>query len=127
MIEVVLAVGITAFILISVFGMTAVAVKGTREADINSRLTQIGRLEASLSQLAHFSNYVGSLPATNYFNQESAPVDATAGDTYYRCDLINVTPPGMSTNLVLVQLQVRWPVPQLAYTNTTILSLVKYD
>jgi hypothetical protein len=77
--------------------------------------------------MEHFSNYVGSLPTTNYYNQESAPVNANAGDTYYRCDLINVTPPGTSTNLVLVQLQVRWPVPQLAYTNTTILSLVKYD
>lgn len=125
LVEVVLAVGITSFILIAVFGMTAVAVKGTREADINARLAEITRLETSLCQMEHFASYKAALPATNYYNIWSTPIDPAYG--YFRCDLSNVTPAGTSSNLVLVQLMIRWPVPQLAYTNTSIISLANHE
>lgn len=125
LVEVVLAVGITAFILISVFGLTTVAVKATMEADMMARVTSINRLTASLCQMEHFTNVTGSLPSTNYYDSWGTPTDPQYG--YFRVDLSNVSPAGTSSNLVLLQMKVRWPVPQLTSSNVSIISLVNHE
>ena len=125
LVEVVLAVGITAFILIAVFGMVTVAVKGTREADLMARLTEITRREAALCQLQPLTNVTGRLPATNYYTGWCIPCTIDSAD--FQVDLMNVTPAGTSSNLAFIQLQIRWPVPQLSFTNTSIISVAKYD
>lgn len=123
LVEVVLAVGITSFILITVFGMTAMAVKTTQEADINARVAAIDRTTAALFQMEHFNKATTALPATYSYDIWGSPIQ----DGYYRCDVKNVTPPGASTNLLILQVQVRWPSPQLKSTNTSIISVGNYD
>jgi hypothetical protein len=53
-------------------------------------------------------------------------------DAYFRCDVSNVTPSPASTNFTtnnfaLLQVSIRWPNPQLASSNVSVISLFNYQ
>jgi uncharacterized protein (TIGR02598 family) len=131
LVEVVIAVGLVAFVLTAILGLAVIATNETKNADLKARLAWITERVTSEYQSQRFSTALTNLPATNYWDYSGMPVTNTA-DAYFRCIISNVTPPPASTNFtsdnfVLLQASIRWPYPQLTSTNVTLISLFNYQ
>ena len=131
LVEVVIAVGLVAFVLTAILGLAAMAANETKNADLKARLAWITESVTSEHQSQRFSAVLGSLPKTNYWDFSGMPVTNTA-DAYFRCDVSNVTPSPASTkftinNFALLQVSIRWPNPQLTSTNVCVISLFNYQ
>lgn len=127
LIEVVLAIGLIAFVLSAILGLVTLAVQGTKKADWDARLTVLtSRLSAGY-QGRDFASALSEMVtnATTYYDFYGAPTNASGA--YFRCDATNATPAGNSTNFAIVRFQIRWPVPQLAMTNTYVSSIFNYQ
>ena len=135
LVEVVIAVGLVAFVLTAILGLLVIATNETKNADLKARLAWITESVTSEYQSQRFSTVLGGLPATKYWDYSGMPVTNT-GDAYFRCDVSNVTPPPASTNLTtnnfaLLQVSILWPYSSLVSTNVStnvsVISLFNYQ
>lgn len=131
LVEVVLAVGLVAFVLTAILGLAMMAIKETKNADLKARLTWITESVTSECQSQRFATVLGSLPVTRYWDYSGKPVDATSRDVYFRGDLKNVTAPAppklTANNFALLQVTISWPSPQLTSKNVFLISLFNYQ
>lgn len=131
LIEVVIAVGLVAFVLTAILGLVAMAVNETKNADLKARLAWITEGVTSESQSQRFSTMLASLPKTNYWDYSGMQLTNDTG-AYFSCVVLNVTPPPASTNfttnnIALLQLAIRWPYPQSTSTNVSVISVFNYQ
>jgi uncharacterized protein (TIGR02598 family) len=129
LVEVVIAVGLVAFVLTAILGLATMAANETKNADLKARLAWITESVTSECQSQQFSTVMESMPKSNYWDYSGTPV-TNIPDAYFRCDVSNVTPPPASTNLTtnfaLLQVSIRWPNPQLTSTNVSLISVFNY-
>ena len=97
LVEVVIAVGLVGFVLTAILGLAALAANETKNADLKARLAWITESVTSEYQSQRFSAALGSLPAANYRDFSGMPLPDSNG-AYFRCDVVNVTPPPASPN-----------------------------
>jgi uncharacterized protein (TIGR02598 family) len=135
LVEVVIAVGLVAFVLTAILGLAAMAANETKNADLKARLAWITERVTSEYQSQRFSVALGSVPtnapATSYWDYSGMLVTNNA-DAYFRCDVSNVTPSPASTNFTtnnfaLFQVSIRWPNPQLTSSSVSVISLFNYQ
>ena len=133
LVEVVIAVGLVAFVMTAILGLAVIAANETKNADLKARLAWITERVTSEYQSQRFSRCLGSsdMPANSYWDYSGMPVTNTT-DAYFQCDVTNVTPPPASTNFTtnnfaLLQVSIRWPNPQLTSTNVSLISLFNYQ
>ena len=115
LIEVVIAVGLVAFVLTAILGLVAIAANETKNADLKARLAWITEQVTSEYQSQRFSNALASLPTNWTLDYEGMPVPTNSPNAYFVCDVSNVTPtnatnPSYPTNYIaLLQVRTRWP------------------
>jgi uncharacterized protein (TIGR02598 family) len=126
LIEVVIAVGLVAFVLTAILGLVAMAANETKNADLKARLAWITEQVTSEYQSQRFSAALASVPATNYWDYSGMRLTNSTG-AYFACGIANVTPTNSSTNSALLQVRIRWPSPQLTSTNVGLISLFNYQ
>jgi uncharacterized protein (TIGR02598 family) len=134
LVEVVIAVGLVAFVLTAILGLVVVATNETKNADLKARLAWITERVTSEYQSQRFSRVLGNLPATNYWDYSGMPATNTA-DAYFWSVVSNVTPPPAgnftANNFAMLQLSIRWPYSSLTSTNVStnvsIISLFNYQ
>ena len=133
LIEVVIAVGLVAFVLTAILGLVAIAANETKNADLKARLAWITEQVTSEYQSQRFSNALASLPTNRTLDYEGMPVPTNSPSVYFFCDVSNVTPTN-ATNpnyppkyIALLQVRTRWPNPQLTSTNVSVISLFNYQ
>ena len=85
--EVVIAVGLVAFVLTAILGLAAIAANETKNADLKARLAWITESVTSEHQSQRFSAVLGGLPKSNYWDFSGMPVTNIA-DAYFRCDVV---------------------------------------
>ena len=130
LVEVVIAVGLVAFVLTAILGLVTIAANETKNADLKARLTWITEEMTSEFQSQRFSSALASVPtngsASFYWDYSGMRLTNSNG-AYFVCDVSNVTPtntPNYPTNyLALLQVSIRWPSPQLTSTNASVISL----
>jgi uncharacterized protein (TIGR02598 family) len=131
LVEVVIAVGLVAFVLTAILGLVVIAVNETKNADLKARLAWITESVTSEYQAQRFSAVLGSLPQTNYWDYSGMRLTNETG-AYFTCAVSNVTPVPASTNfttnnLAVLQVSIRWPHPQLTSTNVSLISIFNYQ
>jgi uncharacterized protein (TIGR02598 family) len=131
LIEVVIAVGLVAFVLTAILGLVAIAANETKNADLKARLAWITEQVTSEYQSQRFSNALARVPTNSALDYEGMPVLTNSATAYFICDVSNVTPsnsPSYPTNYIaLLQVRTRWPSPQLTSTNVSVISLFNYQ
>jgi uncharacterized protein (TIGR02598 family) len=133
LVEVVIAVGLVAFVLTAILGLVAIAANETKNADLKARLAWITEQVTSEYQSQRFSNALASLPTNLSWDYEGMPVPTNSPNAYFLCDVSNVTPtsptnPAFPTNYIaLLQVRTRWPSQQLTSTNVSVISLFNYQ
>jgi len=128
LVEVVIAIAVIAFTLVSLLGLMAYTSQLVLQADTYSRLSEIvGQMSARFdSQPFATSTNCATTNATYYFTSEGIPTNSTAG--FYQCTVSNANAPSWtSTNVMQIQMVVRWPKPQFTNTNVVITSTLNYD
>jgi uncharacterized protein (TIGR02598 family) len=129
LVEVVISIGLVAFVLTAILGLAAMAANETKNADLKARLAWITERVTSEYQSQRFSVALESVPtnapAISYWDYSGMPV-ASHADAYFRCDVSRATPPSASTNFALLQVSIRWPSPPLTSTNVSLISLFNY-
>jgi uncharacterized protein (TIGR02598 family) len=127
LVEVVIAVGLVAFVLTAILGLATMAANETKNADLKARLAWITESVTSESQSQRFATVLQSMPKTNYWDYSGTPV-TNIQDAYFVCALSKVTPMNFTTNnFALLQVSIRWPYPQLTSTNVSLISLFNYQ
>lgn len=128
LIEVVIAIAIIAFVLVSMLGLMTYASQLGRQADTYSRLSNVmGQVLAQFnSQPYSISTNCATTNAVYYFTYEGLPTNSSGA--YYQCSVTNADlPPWSLTNMMQIQVSVRWPKPQFTSTNIVITSAANYD
>jgi uncharacterized protein (TIGR02598 family) len=131
LVEVVIAVGLVAFVMTAILGLAMMAVNETKNADLKARLAWIIESVTSECQSQQFPTVLASMPMTNYWDYSGMPVANTA-DAYFRCHVSNVTPPPAYPNLTtnnfaLLQISIRWPNARPTSTNDSLISIFNYQ
>ena len=90
LVEVVIAVGLVAFVLTAILGLVAIAANETKNADLKARLAWITEQVTSEYQSQRFSNALAGVPATNYWDYSG--MSTNAAGAYFVCEISNVTP-----------------------------------
>ena len=131
LVEVVIAVGLVAFVLTAILGLATMAANETKNGDLKARLAWITESVTSECQSQRFATVLESMPKTNYWDYSGTPV-TNIQDAYFVCALSKVTPSPMPTNFTtnnfaLLQVSIRWPNPQLTSTNVSLISLFNYQ
>lgn len=123
LIEVMLAVGLMAFVLTAILGLVALAVRGTKNADMDARLAVLTSRISSGYQSRGYSAALAAVSTngTTYYDFYGAPTNAAAA--YFRCDAVNATPAGNSTNYALLRLAISWPAANPGSTNIHVSSV----
>jgi uncharacterized protein (TIGR02598 family) len=131
LVEVVIAVGLVAFVLTAILGLVAIAANETKNADLKARLAWITEQVTAEFQSQRFSSALASVPTNLAWDYSGTPVATSSPDAYFLCSVSNVTPTNASnypTNyLALLQVSIRWPSPQLTSTNVSVISLFNYQ
>jgi len=144
LVEVVIAIGVTAFVLVSILGLMAYASQTVQQSDKYARLasvvsqvlTTLGSQSFAMSPyLLGENNSSGNfnpLSSTNYYTSEGLPTNSAGG--YYQCVVSDATPANFAlTNadgnyfLEPVQVTIRWPYPKPNNTNIIVTSLLNYE
>jgi uncharacterized protein (TIGR02598 family) len=133
LVEVVIAVGLVAFVLTAILGLATMAANETKNGDLKARLAWITESVTSECQSQRFATVLEStnMPKTNYWDYSGTPV-TNVQDAYFVCTVSKVTPSPMPTNFTtnnfaLLQVSIRWPNPQLTSTNVSLISLFNYQ
>ena len=133
LVEVVIAVGLVAFVLTAILGLVAIAANETKNADLRARLAWITEQVTSEYQSQRFSNALANVPTNFAWDYDGMAVLTNSPSVYFVCDVSNVTPTSPpNTNyptnyIALLQLRTRWPSPQLTSTNVSVISLFNYQ
>jgi uncharacterized protein (TIGR02598 family) len=135
LIEVVIAVGLVAFVLTAILGLVAIAANETKNADLKARLAWITEQVTSEYQSQRFSTALARVPTNLAWDYEGMPVLMNSATAYFVCDVSNVTPsnsPSYPTNYIaLLQVRTRWPyspsATNFASTNVSVISLFNYQ
>ena len=128
LVEVVVAIAVIAFVLISILGLMTYTSQLVQQADTYSRLTHVTSqvLTRLNSQSYSASTNTATKGTSYYFTAEGLPTNAAGG--YYECMVTNANPsPAVLANMMQIQVFIRWPKPQFTSTNVVITSTVKYD
>ena len=135
LVEVVIAIGLVAFVLTAILGLVAIAANETKNADLKGRLAWITEQVTSEYQSQRFASALAGIPTNgliSYWDYSGLRV-TNANDSYFLCDVSNVTPTNPPTTnfptnyMALLQVRTRWPSPQLTSTNVTVISLFNYQ
>ena len=121
--------GLVAFVLTAIFGLVAIAVNETKNADLKARLAWITGRTTSEYQSQRFSSALASTPTNLYWDYSGMPVTSSAPGVYFVSTVSNVTPTNnFPTNYsALLQISTRWPNPQLTSTNVSVFSIFNYQ
>jgi uncharacterized protein (TIGR02598 family) len=128
LVEVVFAIAIIAFILVSLLGLMSYTSQLVHQADTYSRLSDIvGQISARFdSQPFATSTNCANTNATYYFTSEGIPTNSPGG--FYQCTVSNANAPNWtSTNVMQIQMIICWPKPQFTNTNVIVTSTLNYD
>ncbi len=128
LVEVTFAIAVIAFVLISILGLMAYASQLVQQADTYSRLAVVvGQVSAQFdSQPYSVSTNCATTNASYYFTSEGLPTNSAAA--FYQCSVANAdTPAWTSTNVMQIQVTIRWPSPKFTNTNVIITSTLNYD
>lgn len=135
LIEVVIAVGLVAFVLTAILGLVAIAANETKNADLKARLTWITEQVTTEFQSQRFSSALAGVPTNLAWDYSGMPVPTNSSNAYFLSSVSNVTPTNASdfpTNyLALLQVRTRWPYSpsstNSASTNVSVISLFNYQ
>jgi uncharacterized protein (TIGR02598 family) len=128
LVEVVIAIAIISFVLISILGLMAFASQQVKQADTYARLSNVsGQILARLeSQSYAATSAAANTNAVYYFTFDGLPTNSTSA--YYQCNITNYPPTASNvTNLMIIQLSIRYPTPQFTSTNLITTSILNYD
>lgn len=128
LVEVVIAIAVISFGLISVLGLMTYAAQLVQQADTYSRLSHVSGqvLTRMNSQPFSVSTNAAVTGTLYYFTSEGLPTNSASG--YYECGVTNADLSIRTlTNMMQIQVNIRWPKPQFTTTNTIITSIVNYD
>lgn len=126
--EVVISIGLVAFVMTAILGLAAMAANETKNADLKARLAWITERVTSEYHSQRFSTALVPTngPVTSYWDYSGMLVDDSP-DAYFRCDVSNVTPPSASTNFALLQVSILWPNTKPTSSNVCLISLFNYQ
>ncbi len=136
LVEVVIAIGVTAFVLVSILGLMAYASQTVQQSDKYARLATIASQVLTTVESEQFSispTVLGTSWTTNY-SSEGLPTNAAGA--YYQCTVVDATPTGTGFTLKdaganplmePVQIIIRWPTPKYNNTNIIVTSILNYD
>ncbi len=122
------AIAVIAFVLISVLGLMTYTAQLVQQADSYSRLSVVADqvLAKFDSQPFAVSTNCATTNAVYYFTYDGLPTNSTAA--FYQCNVTNANSPAWtSTNVMQIQMSIRWPKPQFSNTNVIITSTLNYD
>lgn len=128
LVEVVIAIGVIAFVLVSILGLMTYASQLVQQADTYTRLSSVtGQVLAQFeSQPYTVSTNCATTNAVYYFTHEGLPTNSASA--YYQCNVANANvAPWTLTNVMQIQMSIRWPKPQFTSTNVIITSTLNYD
>jgi uncharacterized protein (TIGR02598 family) len=128
LVEVVITIAIVSFVLVSLLGLMAYSSQLVHQSDNYARLSNVTRqVLAGLDSKAYLVTSTNvTANATNYFTYDGLPTNSASA--YYQCVLTNVTPSTSTlTNLMQVQVNIRWPKPAFTNTNSINTSILNYD
>jgi uncharacterized protein (TIGR02598 family) len=131
LIEVVIAVGLVAFVLTAILGLAAIAVNETKNADLKARLAWITESVTSEYQAQRFSAALSNVSTNLLYWDYSGMRLPNSNGAYFTSGVSNVTPtnsPNGSypTNYIAL-LQVSIRTPELTSTNVSVISLFNYQ
>ena len=127
LVEVVLAIAIVAFALISMMGLMAYASQLVQQADSFTRLSNVSsQVVASLDSQAFAVSSTNVIAGgAYYFTHEGLPTNSF--NAYFQCTLSNVTVSPSPPAVMQVQVAIRWPAPHFSNTNWILTSVLNYD
>ncbi len=128
LVEVVISIAVIAFVLVSILGLMAYTSQLVQQADTYSRLSNVtGQVLAQFdSQPFSVSTNSATTNAVYYYSYEGLPTNSAGA--YYQCNVTNADASGWAlTNVMQIQLSIRWPKPQFTNTNVIITSTLNYD
>lgn len=128
LIEVVVAIGVIAFALISVLGLMTYGSQLAQQSDTYYRLSNVaGQVLAQYdSQPFSVSTNAATTNAVYFFTYEGLPTNSAGA--YFQASAANVNTAGWTlTNVMQIQISIRWPNPQFSNTNVIMTSSLNYD
>jgi len=129
LVEVVISIGLVAFVMTAILGLAAMAANETKNADLKARLAWITERVTSEYQSQRFSVALESVPtnapAISYWDYSGMVTNATGA--YFQCDVTRATPPSASTNFALLQVNILWPNTKPTSSNVCLISLFNYQ
>lgn len=133
LIEVVIAIAVVTFGLLSVLGLMAYSSKMVHESDNYFRLAVVsGQMLSKLSSQSFFTTSTAAQTnAAYYYSFEGLPTNVAGA--YYQCNITNATPSTWPLpKMMPVQLILRWPMTNASgqtfrNTNFIISSALNYD
>ena len=129
LVEVVIAIAVIAFALISILGLMTYTSQVLQQSDTYSRLSNVTAQVVAKYESQPFSLSTNCVRtnATYYYTYEGLPTNST-GPFFYQASVANANPVGWAlTNVMQIQLTIRWPNPQFVNTNVIITSSFNYD
>jgi Tfp pilus assembly protein PilV len=129
LVEVVIAIGVTTFVLVSLLGLMTYAGQTVQQSDKYARLSLVASQVLATFSSQPFTVSKGQLPAASYYTFEGQPTNSTASSAYYLCWATNVTPTGsvLTAWMAQVQVTILWPKIRPANTNVIMTSILNYD
>jgi uncharacterized protein (TIGR02598 family) len=139
LVEVVIAIAVTAFVLISILGLMSYASQMVQQSDKYARLSAVtSQVVATLGSQPFILNQAqAQTNAVFYYTFDGLPTNSAAA--YYQCNITNASPSTLAlTNaagkylMEPIQVMIRWPKPSsitvpFANTNIIVTSILQYD
>jgi uncharacterized protein (TIGR02598 family) len=128
LVEMVLAIAITGFVIVSLLGLMAYASQLLHQSDNYSRLSRVSSqvLASMASESYSVTSAIASTNGSYCFTYDGLPTNSTA--SYYRCNVTNFpsSVPNV-TNSQMIQIIIRYPAPEYTSTNWIVTSILNYD
>ena len=131
LVEVVIAIGVTTFVLISILGLMTYASQMVKQSDKYSRLSTVaGQVVATLErQPFTLSAAQANTNVAFYYDFEGLPTNSAAA--FYQCNVTNASPASFAlTNVEPIQITICWPktsASAFANTNIIVSAILNYD
>jgi uncharacterized protein (TIGR02598 family) len=133
LVEVVIAIAVTSFALISIVGLMAYAAQTLQQSDKYTRLSSVASqvLAVLSSEPFKLSQSQARTNYTLYYTLGGLPTNSASA--YYQCSITNATPSGspLQTWLEPIQVSIRWQKSgasgRFINTNIIVTSILNYD
>jgi uncharacterized protein (TIGR02598 family) len=128
LVEVVIAIAVISFALISILGLMTYTSQVLQQSDTYSRLSNVAEQVVAKydSQPFSLSTNCALTNAAYYYTYEGLPTNSAGA--FYQANVTNADSSGWTlTNVMQIQLTIRWPKPQFVNTNVIITSSLNYD